>query len=629
MGGPAELDLALSLHEAGRLAEAERAYQSTLAIEPANIQALLQLGVLSLQQGNADACVVLTRQALALDPDCAEALSNLATAMHALQRHDDAVIFYTQALASDPDFAEAHYGLGASLHALRRSEEATASFRRALAIDPDYVEALCGLGAALQELKRAEQAVACFDRALTLAPDLADAHYGRGLALAALRREDDAVASLERAIALRPGFAEAHNHLGLALQALSRYDEALAQFDAALALRPKYSDVLVNRGKALAELGRGEEARQTYERAFLLDPRKPGNCHALAMSRKITADDPCLAALEDLAARLPTLRVDEQIVVHFALAKAYADLDQRARGFDHILAANTLKRRQTAYDESATLATIEAIGAAFTPEFMRMHRGQGDPSDAPIFIVGMPRSGSTLVEQILASHPSVFAGGERFDFAAAIRTIGLDGTAADFPHRVRGLDDDRFRQLGSAYLARVKRAAPPNAVRITDKMLANFCMVGLIHLALPNARILHTRRDPMDTCLSCFSTMFEQPFAYDLGELGRYYRTYEQLMDHWRRNLPAGVMLEVNYEDVVQDLEGEARRIVAYCGLAWSNRCLSFHETARPVKTASVNQVRSRIYKNSVGRWRPGDDILRPLLLALGDVDRESAGAPN
>ncbi|HUO99071.1 MAG TPA: sulfotransferase [Rhizomicrobium sp.] len=617
MDGSANLEHAMTLHEAGRLADAERAYAAVLSGEPANVEALLRFGVLRLQQGHAEESLALTARALALDPQSAEALSNLATALHVMRRHEEAIGHYTKALAHDPEFAEAHYGLGTSLMALRRLEESVRAFERALAIDPDYVEALCGLGAALQDLKRPEPSSRAFLRAAALAPDLADAHHGLGLAWSALHRDEDAVASFGRAIALRPGSAEAHNHLGLALQKLDRYGEALASYDAALALRPDYAEVLVNRGKALAELGRGPEADEAFERAFRLDPAKPGSCHALAMARTVAPGDECVAALEKLLAGESALRPEERVLVHFALGKAYGDLGERDRGFEHILTANAIKRGLTPYDEKATLATIEAIGAAFTPEFVERLRGAGHPSGAPVFIVGMPRSGSTLTEQILASHPAVLARGERFDFAAAVRSAGLDATAADFPLRLRNIDRERLGAIGSDYVARISREAPAAARRITDKMLANFCAAGLIHLALPNARILHTRRDPVDTCLSCFSTMFEQPFAYDLGELGRYYRTYERLMDRWRSILPAGVMMDVQYEDVVGDLEGQARRIVAHCGLEWSDRCLSFHEAARPVKTASVNQVRRAIYKSSVGRWRPDAGVLRPLLEAL------------
>jgi hypothetical protein len=235
------------------------------------------------------------------------------------------------------------------------------------------------------------------------------------------------------------------------------------------------------------------------------------------------------------------------------------------------------------------------------------------------------------VEQILASHPGVFGGGERVDFSAALRGMGADRPATPFPRSVLGFTSSDFRHLAEWYLGRMGDAAAaarsrdPSAFgvtidRITDKTLNNFFCIGLIHLTLPNARIIHTRRDPVDCCLSCFSRLFgsQLSFTYDLGELGRYYRAYQGLMEHWSKILPSGAILDVQYENVVEDLEGQARRLITHCGLEWHDACLAFHQTRRPVKTASVGQVREPIYRTSVKRWRPADDVLRPLLDGLG-----------
>jgi hypothetical protein len=247
---------------------------------------------------------------------------------------------------------------------------------------------------------------------------------------------------------------------------------------------------------------------------------------------------------------------------------------------------------------------------------MQAKRGWGNYSRVPIFIVGMPRSGSTLLEQILASHSRVFGAGEINDFAKS--AASLPGVSEDFPESVLILSDNELRHLGRRYVNSVT-AKVPGVIRITDKMLSNFAYIGLIHLALPNARIIHACRDPVDTCLSCFSILFgdDQPYTYDLAELGRYYRAYERLMRHWRAVLPEGVMLDVCYEDVVANLERQARRLIGHCGLEWEDRCLEFHQTPRPVHTASVTQVRQPIYHDSVGRWRPYRDLLRPLLDTL------------
>jgi hypothetical protein len=237
-----------------------------------------------------------------------------------------------------------------------------------------------------------------------------------------------------------------------------------------------------------------------------------------------------------------------------------------------------------------------------------------------VLIVGMPRSGTTLIEQILASHPQVFAAGELNDLREVIAAhCDLAAVPAPYPECVRELSAEVLRRIGTAYTDRLHRRAP-EAARVTDKMPGNFFHLGLVHLAVPNARIILAGRDPVDTCLSCFARTFgdEQQFSYDLAELGRYYGAYESLMAHWRAVLPPGAMLEVQYEEVVEDLEGQARRIVAHCGLEWDDACLRFHETERPVRTASASQVRQPIYRSAVGRWRPYRQWLRPLLDELG-----------
>jgi Sulfotransferase family len=299
--------------------------------------------------------------------------------------------------------------------------------------------------------------------------------------------------------------------------------------------------------------------------------------------------------------------------LHFALGKACSDLGRHEQSFHHLLAANSLKRRQIDYDEAATLQLFDTTRSLVTAEVIRERTGLGDPSATPIFIVGMPRSGSTLTEQILVSHPDVHGAGEVADFATAI--MGLDNRGP-LPADVGG---EELRSMGARYLASLRARAPAGAPRITDKMLGNSRFVGLIHLALPNARIIHVRRHAVDNCLSCFSLLFRNGmgYCYDLGELGRYWRAHEALMQHWHAALPEGTMLQVCYEELVADLETQARRIIAHCGLPWTDVCLEFHRTQRPVQTASVVQVRQPIYTSSVGRWEPYKTMLRPLLDAL------------
>jgi hypothetical protein len=326
--------------------------------------------------------------------------------------------------------------------------------------------------------------------------------------------------------------------------------------------------------------------------------------------------------MQDLAQDRASLAESDRRQLLFALGKAFSDLGDHDRSFGHLLEGNALKRQQIAYDEAKIIEEFARIRAVFTREMMDARRGVGCPSSVPVFVLGMPRSGTTLVEQVLASHSKVHGAGERPDLGLAAAHISEPGDTAAllaFPEAVPRLSDERIRQFGERYVEAITSAAP-TASRVIDKMPLNFFHVGLIHLALPNARIIHTRRDPIDTCLSCFATLFtgDHRVAYELGELGRYYRAYEELMEHWRRVLPNGVMLEVRYEDVVADFEPEARRVLAHCGLEWEESCLSFHGPGRPVRTASAAQVRRPIYRDSVGRWQPYRHLLGPLFDGLG-----------
>jgi tetratricopeptide (TPR) repeat protein len=614
---------ALSLHEEGRLGEAERLYLSILAIDGGHVPSLLHLGALRLQQGRYEDAIRLTGDVLQREPDCGEAHSNLGTVLHLLGRDDEAVSCYEAALAIDPDRAEAYYGLGLALQALRRYDEAAACYERALSIDPDYAEASCALGAALVALKDLGRAIDCYRRALQIDPDYVEAICGLAEAYHAEKRDDEAVALYREAVALRPGHPQTLNALGVTLQAAGRHREAIEHFREALAIMPDYGDGQLYLGTALQEIGRIAEAESAFEKAVATDPESLHYTFALVNARRVREDDPGFAALKALEIRLDALGDDEQILFHFAFAKALSDLGRHEESFGHLLTANALKRRTLTYDEAGTLNALERMKAVFTPEFIARHSGVGHPSPLPILIVGLPRSGSTLVEHILASHRDVFGGGERPDFTAAMKSAGLDVAAPDFLESCAGLDRTQLSGLGADYLSRLRSAADKagiaDAERITDKMLANYCFAGLIHLTLPNARIIHTRRDPIDTCMSCFSKLFvaEIPYAYDLGEFGRYHRAYDALMAHWRRVLPSDAIFDVDYEELVSDFEPQARRIVAHCGLDWDPACLSFYQIERPVRTASVVQVRQPIYQSSVGRWRPAPELLRPLLDGL------------
>jgi Flp pilus assembly protein TadD len=443
-----------------------------------------------------------------------------------------------------------------------------------------------------------------------------------GTVLLLAERMEESVQFLRKALNQDPNSALVHTLLSRALALLDRHEEALERARRAVALNPELPEAHATLAQGLADLGRYDEAVRAVGRAIELAPQRARFYYYFGYITRWTADDPRLSTLKALAQKSGSLPLSEQVELNFALAKAYADCGNIESSFRHQVEGGTLQRRIFQYDEASTLRELDGLCHAVDADWMRRHQGAGDPSPLPVFIVGMPRSGTTLVEQILASHPRVRALGERLSFIAALaRACGTPTVPASLGQRVTQWSDAELRRLGAAYLAAVRRDVPAAAARFIDKLPANFQFVGLIHTALPNARVIHICREPLDTCLSAFSILFSgaaQLYSYDLGELGRYYRAYERVMTHWRNVLPAGIMLDVQYEAVVGDLERQARRIVAHCGLEWDDACLEFHKTERPVRTISHAQVRQPIYHSSVGRLRADAALLRPLLEALG-----------
>lgn len=601
------------------------AFKKVVKLRPGHAPAHTLLGMALLRLGKPEQALASLDRALAADPRFELALANRADVLAELGRHADAVAEYDKALTVNGGNVATWCNRGNALQVLGRDAEAIESFQRALALNPDLAEAHFNLANALHKLKRSEEAVRHYRRATVLRPGWADACINLGSALIVLRLWREAAEVSTQAVKLRPDSLLAHYNLGFALLELGRFDESRTHIDLALAIDPNYAPALHEKGRLLVYTGGPMDQAQAFaERAVATDPQQIGYYRLLADLKQFTPGDPLIETMEGLLRSAESNDVGDQAYLHFALAKAYRDTRQEKVSFDHLVRANALARQKIKYDEHAAIGSVERIRTVFSPELLRSKAGPGNPSAQPIFIVGMPRSGTTLIEQILASHPDVWPAGERPDLSNAIRKFAA-ASSSEYPELIANLTPAQIGDIGTTYLATMAASAPGAAARFTDKMPPNCLFVGLIHLALPNARIIHARRDPVDTCLSCFSINFSEPlpYAYDLGELGRYYRAYERLMQHWRDVLPDDAMLDVQYEDVVADLETHARRIVAYCGLQWNDACLAFHEAARPVTTASATQVRQPIYRSSVGRWRAYKEQLGPLLEALGEVQAQ------
>jgi tetratricopeptide (TPR) repeat protein len=643
------------LMEQGQLDAAAAQFEHALARRPNHAEACFNLGNILREQHKLDHAAARYRQAIALRPDHAEAHNNLGSVLKDQGQLDQAVAEYQRAIALKPGLFHTHVNLACIFREQGQLDQAAASYQQAIAVGPqsaarhhalgnapadwpkpnatpsesapaatlpaDLYQAHYKLGCIFQELHKLDQAAASFEQAVTLRPDLAEAHNALGNALMEQGKSSEARPAYEQAVKLDPELFHAHHNLGCIFHEQGDPARAEVSFRQAIGVHPDFPEALNNLGNSLRQLGRFDEAIASYEQALAFKPDFAEAHFHRSELKTFRSGDADLAALESLAAHADALPADRMAYVHFALGKALEDIGEYSRAFEQWIQGNALRRRELKYNERTCQETFRRIADLFDSDLLARFQGVGDPSSAPIFIVGMPRSGSTLVEQILAGHPQIHAAGELSNLDRLVWGVkDAEGRSIPFPQFVSTMDAGGFRQMGQAYLASLPALAE-GQTRITDKALGNFFRIGLIRLILPNARIIHTMRDPVDTCVSCFSRFFNSvPFSYDLAELGCYYRWYRELMEHWRSVLPDGAMLDVEYEDVVDNLEQQARRLIDYCGLEWDDRCLSFHKSSRPIATASNFQVRQPLYRSSVERWRRYEAHLEPLLVELAPL---------
>jgi tetratricopeptide (TPR) repeat protein len=667
-----------NLAEAYRaLGQPERAAgccQVALRLQPHYPEAANNLGLALLAQGKPEAAAAQFRAALRLRPGVAMAHNNLANALRPLGQKAQAVEQFRQALRLDPGLAEAHSNLGQLLLELHRFDEAAVHCREAVRLRPNFPEAHNNLGNVFRAQGQLPQARACYAEALRLNPDLALTYNNIGQALqeegqlddallwyqkalqlephsarihcnlaGALREQDEhaeALAGYQRALQLDPDYAEAHHGLGTVLHDQGRLQEALGCYREALRRRADFAPAHASLGRAQEELGEFDAAAASVRAALRHDPHHAGAYGQLATLLRAKLPEADRAAMQQQLAD-PRLPAGQRLALHFGLAQVHDAQGAYDQAAAHLARANALRRaewqkRGQGYDPAEHARFVDDLIATYTPAFFEGVRGFGLPTERPVFIVGLPRSGTTLVEQILASHPQVFGAGElrlvRDTFEALPRAMGRAATPLEC---VRALDRATAGELARQHLDRLGRLNE-EAARVADKMPDNYLHLGLIATLFPRATLIHCRRDLRDVAVSCWMTNFQHiRWAFDQDHIAARFHEYRRVMEHWRRVLPVP-LVEVDYEETVADLEGVARRLVAACGLGWEPACLAFHQTRRPVRTASVTQVRQPIYRRSVGRWRHYESALAPLWAQLGggqdlfdpDGTQTPAGSP-
>ena len=546
-----------------------------------DLQQLLQEAFNSHQAGRLEEAEVGYRKILQADPRHADANHFLGLIAHHFEHFEAAVELISTAIKENPGVAAFHFNLGLALQRQEMWDKASEAFRQALKINPDRGEALSNLGQSLHKLDRLDEAITCFHKSLVIQPDHIIALNNLGLCLQDKRQLGDAVKTFRKAIEINPGFHEAHNNLG----------------------------------NVMEEQGHMEEAHASFRRAIKIKPDFVEAYRHLITSQKNTEYSQEMKAMENLLER-PNLPETEKMHLSFGLAKAYEDLKDYEKSFDFVLEGNRLKRLSYDYATQLNETYFSHLKETFDTAFFDLRKEWGCQDETPIFIVGMPRSGTSLVEQILASHPLVVGAGELMDLSTVCHRHEKVKSRV-FPGSVLDQDMEEFSSMGADYVEKL-RIHSSSARYVTDKLPGNFPLIGMIKAILPTARVIHCRCDPVDTCLSIFKNYFlgEHPYAYEMTELGAYHKLYRDLMAHWHGVLP-GFVHDVDYEKLVTDPENQIRSLLDACGLPFDEACLSFYKTERPVRTVSVVQVRQPMYKDSVQAWKRYETQLQPLIAAL------------
>jgi len=651
----AALAEAIRHYHAGDLPGAEHFCRDVLVIDPDNITAWFMIGVTCHRQGKPAEAVAGYQEALRLKPDLVEAHENLARVLEQLGKRDEAVVCYRHAQRLRPESAAIGINLGNTLRVLGRLDEAVAVLEQAVRLGPDLPEGFNNLGAVRIAQGQLAEAATCLRQALLLRPEYPEALNNLGYVLREQGHPDEAEVHYRHALQLKPDYAEAFANLGIALADMEYLNEATACYRQALTLRPTNADDHVNLGGALVLQGNLEEAVASFEQALRL---RPGHALAqcglarLSLEGRYPPNGQTAAQLQDHLAG-GRLSPEHRTIVLFTLSRLLDKQGAYDEAFAYYRQANeagrlSYLRSGTEFNAEIYRRQIDQIVRTFDAEFFGRTAAFGLDAEMPVFIIGMPRSGTTLVEQILASHPRVVGAGELHAFQQLTLELSeLLQTAEEYPQCLAQLDRQAARTLAKRHLdyleavaGTCRRGADPAVApeptlrcnwrtdvvrapgaalpaRVIDKLPMNFLRVGLIHVLFPKARIIHCRRDPLDVCLSCYFQDFRTlNFAWTLADIGFVYKQYERLMEHWGKVLP-GRIIEVVYEDLVADQKAVSRQLVAHCGLEWDDRCLAFHDNRRTVRTASTLQVRRPIYKSAIARWKRYAAHLGPLFEAL------------
>jgi tetratricopeptide (TPR) repeat protein len=617
-----------------RFDEANARIEQAISIYPAFARPHEIRGELLYAKGELPDAAKAFQQALKLDPKLQRARMKLAQVFLYLGRSEEAEVLKAEFMELDQDNKD--IARATKLEKEEKFAEADRIYRQILTRHPDNVSAMRLWARLGIEQKRYAEAEVLLRRAVEVAPGFSRAWTDLCKVQFEQEYHDDTIKSAKRLITLNPRAPDGHIWLAAASASSGLHGDAVEAFDAALEIEPDHVGALCGKGNACRTFGDQGAAIAAFRKSIKVNPLHAEAYWSLANMKTFRFEDQevdhMLALLGD--ERIP---LEGQVQLNNALGLEFDGRGEFDRAFEFIDHGNILRRGEEFYDRVENEEKVDLSIDAFSQQFLEDNAGNGDPEPAPIFIVGLPRSGSTLLEQILSSHSMVDGTHELADLGKIIRSNPqFTGPRLRYPTSIANIDTDGFERLGNEYIERTRRYRGDRAF-FTDKNPNNFAHVGLLQLILPNAKIINARRHPLDSCFGSYKQLFAQgqPFTYNLVEIGEYYLQYQRLMDHWHEVLP-GKVLDVHYEDVVADLEGQVKRILEYCELDWEESCLRFHETSRSVKTASSEQVRQPIYSSSVNDWRHYEshlgaliEVLEPLLAALPEKDRPSSLGPS
>ena len=600
--------------------QGEQQIRAALSVAPGSARLHEELANLLVRQGRVLEAIPLFERALKLDPGLPHTRKRLADALVAGGRGAEADLRYAEYLAQDPDRQAVADGI--EHLAAGRKTEAIATFRAVLRRAPDHIDAMRMLALALgREPPDADDAEALLRRVTELAPDYVAAWINLGEVYVQQRKWVKGAEAYRTATRLEPGNGEAWSRLGNALALASYPEESVAAFHKATELDPADANVQLGLAHVLKAVGQQEQSIAAYRRAIALRPEFGEAYWSLANLKTFRFEEREVAAMQDQVKRG---QLSPSTAAHFcfALGKAYEDLADYDAAWHWYQSGNQRQRPLVSHDPLLMENRHAAIIDTFTAEFLRSHQGFGSAAADPIFIVGLPRSGSTLIEQILASHSQVEGTAELPTLGLTAGSVGryrTDGTT--FPEAVRELRPKDWRAYGQQYLDETRRYRQTARPHFTDKLPNNFPLIGFVHLILPNAKIINACRHPLDSLLGNYKQLYGngQDFTYDMEDLADYYRQYHRLMEHWRQVLP-GKVLTVHYEDTVLDLESQVRRILEHCALPYEESCLHYYRNTRTVKTASSEQVRRPIYTEALGTWRRYEKHLGLWKTELADI---------